>query len=289
MDAGLYPEMKRDEYDAELALNYSTIKVAHEKSMLHAYNGLLNPTPSTAAQIIGLAWHHLTLQPGQFLNHFAPMPVNSKGTKLSRTSADGAIAWDRFDEEHAGKHAIKPLELKKLMVMREAVMRHPIARKMIENASHQETSFFWEHPQYEFECKGQFDLLTEYSGWSYCADLKSTKDASPRGFEKEIASYSYMIQHHWYLEGLNEIAEADRRFAFIACEKTPPYLVCIHELCPLNLFEGKFRCEEVAAKWDKALDDGKFIGYPGGINMARAKRWAMDHERAFEEEGEQGD
>lgn len=284
MEPGLYPDMNRPEYDAELALNYSTIKIAHEKSMMHAYEKLLNPTESTADQVIGQALHTLILEPEHFTARFAPMPVNSKGTKLSRATADGAIAWDRFDDEHEGKHAIKSSKIAELMVMRENVMRHPVAKAMIENATYRETSFFWDHPEYDFECKGQFDLLTEWEGWSYCVDVKSTKDASPAGFEQEIAKYSYMIQHVWYLEGLNQIAAADRRFAYIAFEKTHPFPVCIHELDPLNVFEGKFRCDEIAAKWDRALDDGKFPGYPGGVNVALAKRWAMHHERAYDED-----
>lgn len=285
MDPGLYPDMTRSEYDAELALNYSTIKLAHEKSLMQAYEKLVGPgSASTPDQIIGNALHTLILEPELFTTRFAPMPVTDKGVKLSRTTQAGAVAWDRYDDEHGDKHPIKRAKITELMIIRENVMAHPTARAMIENASYKETSFFWDHPEYNFECKAQFDLLTEWEGWTYCTDLKSTKDASPAGFEREIAKYSYMIQDVWYREGLNEIAPADRRFAYIAFEKTHPFPVCVYELDALNIFEGKFRCDSVAAKWDKALDTGEFPGYPGGVNQAAAKRWAMDHERAYDEE-----
>ena len=166
-------------------------------------------------------------------------------------------------------------------------MRNKDARAMIEGQVAIEASFFWDHPEYDFECKGQFDLLTTLHGWTVVADIKSCEDASQDGFEKAVASFSYMIQHAWYLEGLNAIQEGEREFRFIAVEKSHPYLCAVYQLDPLNVYEGKYRCDKVAKQWDRALETDTWPGYPGGTNIARSKKYAMSHEREeYEDYGE---
>lgn len=287
MEPGFYPDMTRDEYDEELCLNQSTIKAACEKSMMHAYMKLVNPTAPTPAMIIGKAMHSYILEPDTFYDLFAEMPVTDGNAKVSRASAKGATVWDEWEDEHRGKHAIKKTDIHVLIAMRESVMRNKEAREMIENALAVEASFFWEHPEFHFECKGQLDLLTESHGWTTVVDLKSCEDASPAGFEKAVANMSYMIQHPWYLDGLNEISNAEREFRFIAIEKSYPYPCAVYQLDPLNVFEGRHRCDRISRLWDRALDTQEWEGYPGGSNIVRAKRWAMTHEN--EEVPEYGD
>lgn len=283
MEVGLYPGMNRDTYDGIEALNQSTVKIAYEKSLMHAHYKLMHPTMSTDDQVLGQALHTLILEPEHFKARFGIMPTKENGDRLSRRTKAGEIAWAEYDENHAGKHPIKPQKIAELQMVRDNVLKDPLASQLIEAATHKEVSFVWEHPQHDFLCKGQADLLTVHEGWTCCVDLKSAIDASPAGFSRAVANYGYMVQHHWYLEGLNAIAEAERRFLFIAFEKTPPYAVCVHELDGQSILEGQFRCDRVSKDWDKAINGGGFPGYPGGINMTRAMRWAMTHEQEFEE------
>ena len=284
MEPGLYPGMDRSEYDAVDALNQTTIKIAYEKSLLHARAEQLQSSEPTEAKIIGLALHTLILEPELFQERFAPMPVNAKGDKWNRRFQDGAIAWDIFDDEHPGCHAIKQAKIDELYIMRASVLRDPTCREIIEAASFQEVSFFWEHPDYGFACKGQADLISQYEGWSWCVDVKSTKDASPLGFSKEIGTFSYMVQGAWYLEGLNEIAEAERRYGFIAFDKSTPFCASFYELDPENLMEGRYRCDTVARKWQAGIEAGEFGAYPGGITQTKPQGYAMTHRNQFDEE-----
>lgn len=283
--SGIYPGMKREEYDGVFALNQTAIKTAYDKSLKHALHDLQQPKEPTEALKEGNALHTLILEPEHFDDRYAPMPVNDKGDRHNRRTNAGNEAWSIFEKEHPGKWPIKPARIAELREIREAVLRHPIARGMIENASHRELSCFWQHPDYDFDCKGQVDLVTEHQGWSWVVDLKSAIDASPRGFSRAVANYGYMIQAAWYLDGLAQIAPADRRFAWLAFEKSAPYDVCIHECDPENLFEGRFRCDTIASRWAKALETDRFEGYPVEIQQTEGMRWAMTHERVADEEG----
>lgn len=280
---GIVSEMTRDEYESVDALNQSTVKIAYDRSLLHARWELLHPSASSDAEVEGQALHTLILEPELFEKRFAPMPVNENGDRMNRRHKVGEVAWAEYDREHGTKHPIKPARIAEMRAIREAVMAHPLARKLIEGSVFKEVCAFWEHPDYGFRCKGQIDLISDLDGWTVVCDLKSALDASPNGFRRAVANYGYMVQAHWYLEGLKTIADADRRFLFVAFEKDPPFAVCVHELAADLMLEAKFRCDTIAQRWARALETGKFPGYGAGIQIVDAPKWALTHERLFDE------
>lgn len=276
---GLHPDMDRNEYEDVFALNQSSIKTAYDRSLMHARYQLNHPSEPSEALVEGNALHTLILEPSKFNDEYAPMPVDANGSKLARRTKAGAKAWAEYEDEHGDKIPMKQKRIEELMGTREAVLKHPVARQMVENAKHVEVPFFWEHPEYGFDCKGQFDLLTTYKDWTWCVDLKSAVDASKAGFARAVSNFGYMIQEHWYLEGLHAIAPARRRFAFIVFEKDPPHAVGVYTLDDRNRFEGAYRCNAISAKWAGALETDRFSGYSPVIEQVGAKPWAMTHER----------
>jgi hypothetical protein len=284
IEPGLYPGMTREAYDEVDALNQSTIKLAYEKSLYHARMKQLDHSAPSEALVHGNALHTLILEPELFSERYGPMPVNDKGAKHTVRTGAGASAWAAYEEDYPGRIPIKQTRIDELKHIREMVMLNPTARVLLENASYKETSFFWEHPDYGFMCKGQVDVLTEYQGWTWAIDLKSALDASVLGFRRAVGNYGYMVQHHWYIEGLNEIAEAERRFGFVAFEKDFPYAVMVHELDAELVFEGRHRCDRISRKWEKAQESGTFPGYPQGMNTLTGAKWMMTHE--YDEEVE---
>lgn len=285
MKPGLYPAMPRDEYDAVDALNQSTIKVAYDQSLYHARAKQLEHKAPSDALIEGNALHTLILEPDLFEKRYADMPVTDKNVKHTRRTGAGATAWEEYDEKNSDKIPIKATRIAELKDVRDMVLKSPITKSLLDNATYKECSFFWEHPEFGFPCKGQLDLLTELDGWTWAIDLKSAIDASTIGFRKAVGNYGYMAQHHWYLEGLNEIAPADRRFGFVAFEKAYPHAIMMHELDPELVFEGQHRCDRISHKWNQSIKDGTYPSYPGGINVLTGSKWMMTHLA----EGEEGD
>jgi exodeoxyribonuclease VIII len=64
------------------------------------------------------------------------------------------------------------------------------------------------------------------------ADLKTTRDASPRGFGSAIANYGYAIQAAHYIAGCRSVGHEIENFVFLAVEKEPPYAVGCYVLTP---------------------------------------------------------
>ena len=64
---------------------------------------------------------------------------------------------------------------------------------------------------------------------SVIVDLKTTEDASPRGFQRSVAQYAYHQQAAWYLHGLEQASGiCPAQFVFVAVEKKPPYAVGVY-------------------------------------------------------------
>jgi len=281
-EPGLHQGVSDEEYFSWEALNNSTIKRVVEKSVLHAHYELSHPSTPTDPQMEGRAFHAMLLQPEIFKTEFAEMPVTEKGIKHRRDTKKGAEAWDKYEEEHPNAWPLKKVMVLKHEAMRESIMRNPTARTLIENASMMEACSVWEHPEYGFPCKAKFDIYGTFEGYGTITDVKTTVDASDAAWTRAVDNFGYVTQAPWYLDGLNELSEAERRFLFIAVEKTPPYAVQVHELNSLAMFEGRYRIRKVCAKWDKALRTKSFPSYQGGVNLHGLAAWALTHEREEE-------
>jgi hypothetical protein len=78
-----------------------------------------------------------------------------------------------------------------------------------------------------------------------CVELKTTKDASAKGFARECGEYDYHIQSAFYIDLLEKISNDGRpwRFVFIAQEKRKPYAFNIFEASPQFNSQGRYEYE----------------------------------------------
>ena len=87
-------------------------------------------------------------------------------------------------------------------------------------------------------------------------DLKTTQDASPKGFQKSIGQFGYHIQASWYLKVLQNLGFDSYDFIFIAIEKTAPFCVGVYRASMEMLEEGNKKVYEAIDKilWCKEND-----------------------------------
>jgi len=87
-------------------------------------------------------------------------------------------------------------------------------------------------------------------------DLKTTQDASPKGFQKSIANFGYHIQASFYLRVLQNLGFDSYDFIFIAIEKTAPFCVGVYRASMEMLEEGNKKVDEAIDKilWCKEND-----------------------------------
>ena len=85
-------------------------------------------------------------------------------------------------------------------------------------------------------CKARFDMLQN----DVIVDLKTCRDASPKGFKQAVKTFGYHQQAAFYLDAAASagLTEVDR-FHFLAISKQHPYPYAIYELSPEAIEYGR--------------------------------------------------
>jgi exodeoxyribonuclease VIII len=162
------------------------------------------------------------------LNTVRPGLLPTTGTipQLTQTLRDNGVAvtlWADIKAEwmknNGHRTVLEPEEWDQLMSMRDAVMAHPMARALLTGKPGKaEQSVYWIDEKTGVLCRCRPDFWREDN---IIVDLKTTEDASPEGFAKSIANWSYDTQDAFYTDGvLAATGKPLRAFVFLAVEKS---------------------------------------------------------------------
>lgn len=179
------------------------------------------PEVETDALRIGKALHLFTLEPERIADGIAVMPYFNSYTN------DGKNAKREFIASNAGKSIVSDAEFKMIKNMAASLRANSWFRRFIAQGEAEKTIFF-NHAHNGAPCKIRMDWFNEAE--DIILDIKSTEDASPRGFGRSARTYGYHRQREFYRDGANSIG-ANPTFVFAAVEKNPPY-ACAMYLMP---------------------------------------------------------
>ena len=183
--------MTNEEYHSHDATSKSDLDAAH-KSGRHWFDKKNGPPRPTAPHFdIGTALHAFAL-PGESLDSVAVrMPEG-----LKKTTKEGKA----FVAEHAGKIILNTSDAHCLDQMMLSLREHPVSSALVnsELAGKSEQSFFATEPETGLEVKCRPDFML--NDGSLIIDLKTTTDASPKGFQKSLVNFRYYVQAAWYLD-----------------------------------------------------------------------------------------
>lgn len=209
-------------YDGISSREYHSLKEYVSKSYLSRLDkcplAAKTPQEDTPAMILGRAGHSYVLEPEVFHQEFVVTPNVDKRTK------GGKEEWAQFQAANAGKDLITADDMVIIEGMRSAVLAHPFAAELLKHGVSEQT-VIWEDLGTGIMCKCRPDRIPS-GGKGVLVDLKTTADASERGFTNSIVKFGYDLQAAFYLDGVNMATRGNYdAFAFIAVEKTAPYRV----------------------------------------------------------------
>lgn len=291
-ERGIVRDMPNDIYHASTYLSSSRIRAA-DRSVAHMFT----PFRETAAMRLGSAVHSLVLEPQHFDRDFAwflsspqkpDLDLRTKEGKAWRDSEEGQ-AWEfesaRVKEHNAhvqaGNRAIlKEDQVTTARIMAAALESHPawIAGRSPEALV--EASFFAPPSGgYSFGTRARFDLIDlPGDGFAGCAtDIKTTKDASPKGFIKSVVNFGYHVQEAFYRRVYEELLnEQLGAFYFAAVESSAPFSVAWYEIPDDGKDEGERALTRLLERYEDWLQSGDSTppGYPAGIQVLDWPRWA---------------
>lgn len=265
---GVYPGTTRQDYEAIQAINYSTLKW-FRKSPAHAKRQIDKPAAPTEEMVLGTAFHTAVLEPDRFDERYAVAP------KVDRRTKDGKETWKTFQESNVGKTLINEFDYEVLLAMTRRLSSHPEAKAMLTAKGHNEVAVVWIDQDTGLLCKALMDRITTTNIGTVVLDLKTTTDASPKGFARDIAKHHYHAQAAWYLNGLYSLANASRTFVFAAIEKEAPYGCGVYRLDPDSLQQGRQLCRLWLDQYARCKETNNWPCYSDDLEVITLPRWAF--------------
>jgi len=230
------------------------------RSPAHAKEMMTNPKPPTDAMVNGTLVHKAILQP----NLLEKMVVSPKFDR--RTNAGKAAAAD-FEATNVGKEIVDQETMDLVKGCVDKIYSHPVARAALSEGKAEQT-ILWQEDGLDF--KARPDFFTNSIG----VELKTARDASPRGFARQAGSLKYALQAAHYLRGLSHVlGEKHDTFLFVCVETTAPYAVAVYELDQESLKTGRAQWDRAVASYQECIKTGNWPGYSQSVQMLTIIDW----------------
>lgn len=265
-------------YHAMPQLSSSLAKILIVQSPLHAWTASpsLNQNYQSEEKEtfdIGSAAHALLLE-GQ--DRMVVIEADDWRTKAAKEARDAARA--------EGKHPLLARKYQDVMKMRDVAVRaiaecSDLSGLTLANGR-SEHVIVWDEKG--VACRARIDFLA--NGELVVLDYKSTTDATPRAFSRQIARMGYHYQDEFYSRGVAAVFGKRPKFIFLAQETTAPYACSFHGCAPSLLAIAEQDVNYAVRTWAECLAAGRWPGHSNRIHWAEAMPWQV----TGTEEREQG-
>ena len=263
-DGAIIEAMSNEDYHKHRAYSNSNLSHLHDYSPKHMKVWKEEEAKeATPAQIKGIAIHHCVLE----FEHYERDYTVWSGTKRGKK-------WDEFAAEHSKKRIISVSDDTDCRAAREAVMAHPFARKLVEDAKMVEVSAFAEI--LGLPMKARPDIVTNRD---WLIDLKSTVHARPDRFAISIENYNYdrqcAVYHDIWAKAHDLYIDATRFvFMWIAVESSTPYAVSVLECTDTMLLFGRQAYQQIIQIIQNCIDSDTFPAYSDDPMPATYPPWS---------------
>ena len=222
---GIVHGLSNEEYHATAGVSSSAVKTVAKKSVAHWKGQKMS---QTAAFRLGTSVHALLLEENRNL------VIKGGKTRSAKAFKDQEAALE--DEQML----LTEVEYNVAQCMVRSVLNNPHAKAALRHKDRlNEVSIFSDCPRTGLAVKVRPDLAIlskmvppAVTSEGILYDVKTTQDASPKGFASETFKYAYHLQAAFYLYVCNLAGWEVSRFKFICVEKTAPFVCHIFEVGP---------------------------------------------------------
>ena len=147
-----------------------------------------------------------------------------------------------------------------IVQMLQSCARDSVIQKLLKNTEYQ-NSYFWTDEKTGVNLKTRPDLVKVEKG--VVIDVKTTRDASPKGFSQQAANLEYPIQAAIQMRGLIETGQHPKIEAYywLAVEKEAPYNAQIYEFQREDWAFINDKLDYYLTIIAQAMKENKFVGY----------------------------
>ena len=259
MDNGIH-DISDEDYFAADGLNNSYLWKLINQTPAHAQV----ETAKTDAMNMGSAVHLAVLQP----EHASKKIIQGPETRRGKAWTDAAKEAKAKD-----KILLTAADYNQCMSMRDSVWRNPaVAQELNQKGTVYENAAFWEYRNLKCKCK------VDAARGNTIIDLKTSQDASPRGFAQSVAKYGYHQQDAFYSYGWGQAAGTPvDTFLFLVVEKHPPFACAIYEMDTMSKREGWASANAAIELHQHCEEEQHFHAYANEKVMLQLPPWAFTH------------
>lgn len=240
-----------------------------------------NPREPTEAMRFGSAFHTYMLEPDEFASRHpiaAQCAAILKSGKNAGEHCRNTATYTHCGASYCGQHkpfgaealtnAISREDFDTIEAMAAAIAAQPSAALVMQKTDDEddeELAIISERDVdgYRLLCKGKVDIWRPRS-LAAIADIKTTTNASPSEFQREIENFGYHRQAAFYFDLAESIGQPLEAFIFIAIEKSGLHGCACYTLTPKSVSveigrDENRRLLEIYARCER---DGYWPGYP---------------------------
>lgn len=249
----------------------ATALKAFAQSGVNGVSAVSEQKRTTGTLALGNALHAALLEP----ERYAAAWVEMKGLK------SGAVAntWAKAEAEAAADDCYPMAEGwgEYIAAMRDAVMSHPTAGRVMRALSEREISCAWQDDGLGVTGKARIDGIADTRAGRILVDIKTTAKTDIGGFERAAHDYGYHVQAAWYMRAAEMcgLAEKNCGFVFIAVYKDPIDVV-VFEPSDDFIRQGRVDCERAIANWKHWKETGEATGLARTPLPLGLPKWASD-------------
>lgn len=258
-------KMTNEAYHLHPAVGSSDLKLILRSPAHYRYEKE-NPSDPTPAMQFGTACHQALLEPALY-EQSVEMPVfEGKGSRAKK---------EEFLLANHGKLILKPAQKEAIGGILRAVSSHKTARGLLAGGAAEE-AFFWQDQSTGIICKCKPDFLRN---GRIVVDPKTTFDAEPTVFAKQIAKLQYHLSGAFYLDGVTAVTgEKHDQFINIAIESEEPHGISVHLLDEATIDAGRFLYKKALKILRECKDKNEWPSYPDQILTTAIPHWAFPAE-----------
>jgi PDDEXK-like uncharacterized protein DUF3799 len=142
-----------------------------------------------------------------------------------------------------------------------------------------EQTVIWQEGKLWMRCRP--DLFARAQWGNVVVDYKTTENAAPEVFAKQIGRMGYDLQAEFYTRGIKAIDEKEPTFVFLAQEVTKPYACSLIGLSAAYRSVGQAKVNRAISLWDRAVANHNWHGYPTQIAYAEPTPWQLADSEAM--------
>lgn len=161
----------------------------------------------------------------------------------------------------------------KVRFVRDQLAAHPYTSKLIGKGLSEQVGC-WVHNETQVFCKTRLDKLFPKEGW--IIDVKTTYDASPRAFQKQMVNLDYDLQAAFYMKGFEYIYKRrPEGYIYLCVENTEPHDIAIYTPEQTVIDHGNYKFQQGLMTYAECVKSGQWPGYEPRAVPMELPGWAV--------------